>query len=103
MTNVNDKPPATPSEAGAGEPLAASGLLADLKDHISRSKVIIRQIKLPRYPAGGTVGIAAASQIMRHMAEAEDELMGLRAQLYDHALRVAANTSMTCRRPEGGG
>lgn len=88
------------SNGKAGRLLPAAHSLAALEEHISRSKEIIRQINLPRYPMGGTVGIAAASRIMRHMAEADAELTGLKAQLNDYEQRMAANESSSATAKE---
>lgn len=44
----------------------------------------MRDLPLPTYPKGGSVGIAAASEIMRCLRLATDELVGLMEQLDHH-------------------
>ena len=59
-------------------------LIVALEEHIKRSKEIVLNLNLPKYPAGGTVGIAALSGIRRNLSLAETELMGLKSQLEYH-------------------
>lgn len=74
-----------------GDAFLSTDLLAAIERHLVMSKEITQQISLPRYPAGGTVGRAAVTQIMRHLAGAESELNGLKVQLSDHKQCMAAN------------
>ena len=45
--------------------MTAEPLLAELSAHLARSREILGDLELPKYPGGGAVGLAAVSEMQR--------------------------------------